>query len=227
MFDYLNSDRRRNIPVYNRAVEFLPGNDFDSMPRDMACSRSSGGNWWPLPNVWLGTSVENQETADKRIPPLLSSPASVRFLSCEPLLGPIDLTEIHVNGFLVNSLEEHRKGESVETNQGIDWVITGGESGPGARPSHPDWFRQLRDQCQEAGVPFFFKQHGAWLAKHQAEKRGMDITDKTKRWCRKSQSEIGAEDMVKVGKKNAGRELDGETWDKFPGSAGTKKEGRS
>ena len=89
----------------------------------------------PLPNVWLGTSVEDQATADARIPHLLATPAAVRFLSCEPLLGPVtpDLTRIH-------------------------WVIVGGESGPGARPMHPDWARGLRDQCEVAGVAFFMKQ---------------------------------------------------------------------
>jgi protein gp37 len=97
-------------------------------------------------NVWLGTTAENQAEADRRIPHLLAVPAAVRFLSCEPLLGPVDLRAVswgHSNAL-------HR----------IDWVIAGGESGPGARPMHPNWARGLRDQCAAAGVPFFFKQWG-------------------------------------------------------------------
>jgi hypothetical protein len=101
--------------------------------------------WWPS-NAWIGTTVENQEWADKRIKWLLRIPADVRFLSCEPLLGPIDLSAIC-------------------PDDRLDWVIAGGESGPKARPSHPDWFRSLRDQCQSAGVPYFFKQHGEWIPK--------------------------------------------------------------
>lgn len=92
---------------------------------------------WPWPNVWLGTTVENQEEADRRIPHLLAIPARVLFLSVEPMLGPVR-PEL----------------------DGIHWVICGGESGPGARPMHPDWARQLRDQCRSAGVPFFMKQMG-------------------------------------------------------------------
>jgi len=99
----------------------------------------------PLPNVWLGVSVEDQKTADERIPLLMKTPAALRWLSAEPLLGPIDL-------------------ESIPTLEGsIDWVVVGGESGQGARPMHPDWVRSIGDQCVAAGVPFFFKQWGEWL----------------------------------------------------------------
>ncbi len=93
----------------------------------------------PLPNVWLGTSVENQRWADVRLPSLIRTPARVRFLSCEPLLGRLDLRP-----WLAR----------------IDWVIVGGESGPQARPMDPEWVRSLRDQCLALGVPFFFKQWG-------------------------------------------------------------------
>ncbi|MEM1183675.1 MAG: phage Gp37/Gp68 family protein [Planctomycetota bacterium] len=102
---------------------------------------------WPLPNVWLGTSVENQSAARVRIPHLLGCPAVVRFLSCEPLLGPVDL-------------RLGRKGDMRCRAPYLHWVIAGGESGPGARPMDPDWARSLRDQCVDAGVPFFFKQWG-------------------------------------------------------------------
>jgi len=112
----------------------------------------------PIPNVWLGTSVEDQATAETRIPHLLKVPAAVRFLSCEPLLGPVDLAAIRYNTHLgtMTGVGFFRYG--------IHWVIAGGESGHGARPMHPDWARSLRDQCQDAGVPFFFKQWGEWSA---------------------------------------------------------------
>jgi protein gp37 len=114
---------------------------------------------WPLPNVWLGVSVENQHFADERIPLLLETPAAVRFLSCEPLLGPLDLDR---GGF---TLLDPIKGPSGRKYPGLDWVIAGGESGPRVRPSDPAWFMSLRDQCVAAGVPFFFKQWGGRTAK--------------------------------------------------------------
>jgi protein gp37 len=98
------------------------------------------GTEWPR-NIWIGTSVEDQQRADERIPELLKVPAKVRFLSCEPLLGQIDITP------WLSKLQ---------------WVIVGGESGQRARPMHPEWARSLRDQCVSVGVPFFFKQWGEW-----------------------------------------------------------------
>lgn len=130
----------------------------------------------PAPWIWWGVSVEDQERADERIPHFLRVPAAVRFLSIEPLLGPVDLAYACFNG-----------ADSFGTMPGIHWVIVGGESGPGARPMHPDWVRSIRDQCAEAGVPFFFKQWG----EHDQAGR-------------------------KLGKKAAGRVLDGRTWDEVP-----------
>lgn len=103
----------------------------------------------PLKNVWIGTSVEDQKVFNERVPHLLNIPAHVRFLSCEPLLGPIDLSTVKP----MRSLQSQ-----------FDWVIVGGESGnkKGVRPMHPDWVRSLRDQCKESEVKFFFKQKGAW-----------------------------------------------------------------
>ncbi len=100
----------------------------------------------PLHNVWLGISAENQETYNERVPFLLQTPAAVRFLSCEPLLGPIDLKLLDMYG----------------DRRAIDWVIAGGESGRGARTMHVEWPRSLRDQCAVAEVPYFFKQWGEW-----------------------------------------------------------------
>lgn len=116
------------------------------------------GAAWPLRDVWLGVSVEDQRCADERIPLLLQTPATVRFLSCEPLLGPVDLSAIPLpapggDPVLVNAL--HRSSVLAPR---VDWVIAGAESGPGARPMEDDWVRTLRDQCQAAGAAFFFKQ---------------------------------------------------------------------
>lgn len=130
---------------------------------------------WPA-NVWIGTTAENQKWAERRLPLLVEIPAAVRFASCEPLLEAIDLTD-----WLA------RPG----MKQGVDWVIAGGESGAGARPASLSSVRSIREQCMEAGVPFFFKQWGAW-----------DTTS--------------GNSLVRVGKKVAGRHLDGRTWDEFP-----------
>ena len=164
---------------------------------------SSTFNSPPLPNVWLGVSAENQQWADIRIPALLDTPAAVRFVSAEPLLGPIDLTDL---------------GEARGTYDGpwLDWVIVGGESGAGARPMHPDWARSLRDQCVAAGVPFLFKQWGEYAP-------GVLDTGTRKGLVRRGwypnypSTEGNYETVSRVGKKAAGRELDGATWDQYPG----------
>jgi protein gp37 len=104
-------------------------------------------------NVWLGVTAEDQQRADERIPLLLQCPAAVRFVSVEPMLGPVDLTEVApVDDFYTDALA------CPDASRSLDWVICGGESGPGARPMHPEWARGLRDQCMAAGVPFYMKQ---------------------------------------------------------------------
>lgn len=108
----------------------------------------------PLANVWLGTSAEDQETANERIPALLETPAAVRWLSAEPLLGPLEI-------FSINGPIDVPDG----MRSPLDWVVAGGESGPGARPMDPSWARSLRDQCVAAAVPFFFKQWGGAFSK--------------------------------------------------------------
>ncbi|NUS44427.1 MAG: phage Gp37/Gp68 family protein [Mycobacteriaceae bacterium] len=131
---------------------------------DTVVERDSSEHWWPLSNVWVGVSAENQQWANIRIPTLLGTPAAVRFVSLEPLLGPIDLQHA------VTSMGE-RRGHGLTARwvhtrsccqkfHGIDWVIAGGESGPHARAMDPDWVRSLRDQCHVGDVPFFFKQWG-------------------------------------------------------------------
>lgn len=153
---------------------------------------------WPLPHVWLGTSVEDQSTADERIPYLLQTPAALRFLSCEPLLGPIDLASIIRRA----TIEGHTL-EDGKTHP-IGWVICGGESGPQARPSNPQWFRDLRDQCDDAGVPFHFKQNGEWVSVSEVEGPGEHYTFPDHRSVRR------------VGRKKAGRTLDGREHNGFP-----------
>lgn len=175
----------------------------------------------PLPNVWLGTSVEDQETADLRIPYLLATPAALRFLSCEPLLGPVNL-----RGWQYAGWDGDRRGPHVA------WVIAGGESGRKARPMHPAWARSLRDQCAEAGTPFHFKQWGEW-APHKPQAGG-DLGGDVRRgtvttihpsaetdvevFQRTGRNTVPGTVYVKrVGKKVAGRALDGVEHNYFPG----------
>lgn len=170
-----------------------------------------GPRWWGpvLRNVWIGTSVENQETADERIPKLLACPAAVRFLSIEPLLGPVDLSP---------------------WTDFIDWVIVGGESGPKARPMHPDWARSIRDECRAAKVPFFFKQWGEWQDGSAGGAPQAAVLTNGRYafpWTRESAAAIDRDlrgkwgafhptAMTKVGKKAAGRLLDGVEHNAFP-----------
>lgn len=136
-----------------------------------------GPHSWPK-NAWIGTTVENQEEADRRIPHLLRVPAEVHFLSCEPLLGPVDITP-HLWGTATpcsdcpkdaDCICGSRTREQLDPWRSINWVITGGESGPNFRSAEPDWFRSLRDQCIAAGVPFLFKQ---WEGKTQQQIKAM------------------------------------------------------
>ena len=125
----------------------------------------SDGRPWPLPNVWLGVSVEDQKRANERVLDLLQTPAAVRFLSCEPLLGPLDLRSVGDEALKVNALnggwEVPRNTASHRQEPRVHWVICGGESGPGARPMDISWMRSLQRQCEDAGVPYFAKQLGA------------------------------------------------------------------
>lgn len=117
---------------------------------------------WPLPNVWLGVSVENQRWANIRVPALLGTPAAVRWLSCEPLLGPVDLRDCAGVDALEQDWIGGPGGGMGAPHPFVDWVVVGGESGPRSRPMVSDWARSLRDQCTRAEVPFFFKQWGSW-----------------------------------------------------------------
>lgn len=149
------------------------------------------------PWVWIGTSVEDQAAADERIPHLLRVPARVRFLSCEPLLGPVDLAPWLWFGVA----DPAPSGD-------IHWVIVGGESGAGARPMHPEWARSLRDQCQAAGVSYFFKQWGAYSLQ--------PLEDGQRTYGAWHWPDGTTSLLYRVGKKAAGRALDGRTWDEVP-----------
>jgi len=173
----------------------------------------------PRQNIWLGVSIENQAAADERIPLLLQTPAAVRFVSCEPLLGAVDrsqyLQPTGVELIEINDAQREYPGKITENEikrsfPKLDWVIVGGESGPGARPMHPDWARSLRDQCQEAGVPFFFKQWGEW---HPAKYPW--YTDDGKDPAGGHTFDDGTQ-VVKSGKTKSGRLLDGVEWNEFP-----------
>lgn len=211
----------------------------------------------PLPNVWLGVSVEDQERADERIPDLLATPAAVRFLSCEPLLGPLDLTSIKAPRY-PDEPEDSREidwrfdalttgdyywfdvedgvgdcGDGPYRESRIDWVIAGGESGPGSRPMHPDWVRNLRDQCakatldgDDAPVPFLFKQWGEWTPGENVRRQSGWVPGAhwfDQRWLYEDQNLAATDghiddepDLYRVGKKAAGRLLDGVQHDGMP-----------
>jgi protein gp37 len=156
------------------------------------------------PNVWVGTSVEDQQRADKRIPLLLQIPARVNFLSCEPLLGDVDVSQwLHSRQLKESGSPMYRDFSCV------DWIIVGGESGSKARPMSPEWARSLRDQCQQACVPFFFKQMGEWLPGNRHWEFPPFHSRGTHRWPDGAYS-------YRVGKKQAGRLLDGREWNEFP-----------
>lgn len=184
-------------------------------------------------HVWLGVSVEDQATADERIPLLLQTPAAVRFVSCEPLLGPVDLTDIVTKD---GHSEYHRDAlfcdVPPEDDEGwngacLNWVIVGGESGPNARPMHPDWVRSIRDQCHTASVPFFFKQIGEWIlcdrpTPDQDFNGGAFVQTPNYKAAISVFGEnykyriVGDDYFYRTTKKKAGRQLDGQEYSAFP-----------
>jgi protein gp37 len=188
---------------------------------------------WPLPNVWLGTSVEDQKTADLRIPFLLQTPAAIRFISAEPLLGSVDLTTIpnapglaegqhYLNALKGYAWETHGADyyDVCNIDGRLHWVIVGGESGPGARPMNPDWARLLRNQCLAANVPYFFKQWGEYGPCENGE-----VTPNPEDWDNQPHAHTfpdetrprsGWETVYRVGKKSTGHILDSKVWQQYP-----------
>jgi protein gp37 len=226
------------------------------------------------PDVWIGATMVNQPEVDRDVVKLLAVPARVRFLSIEPMLGPVDIRFAFSDAGVIRcprcmfgtNILDHapcpNDGETLRNDPGIDWVICGGESGPGARPMHPDWARSLRDQCVAAGVPFLFKQWGEWHPESSAnygtgpntyrygKVEGLSMLptgavclrntadapagqatvvdrEAMQAWhnrCRLAEGKPDAENypfgyqwLHRIGKKAAGRLLDGRTHDEFPG----------
>ncbi len=231
-----------------RVMEDLPQHTFQVLTKRPERMMQFFRDWvrGSLPdNVWVGVSVENQKAADERIPLLLQTPAAVRFLSCEPLLGAIDIKRWLVKWSLMtpqgvefiptignpNPPKEWTENAGIVLcNPKIDWVICGGESGPDARPMHPDWARSLRDQCKDAGVPYLFKQWGEWLPDSQTQrdnpahypafaKAGFGALGIHGEWTPDMYTLQAGECMYKLGKHAAGRILDGRTWDEYPQTA--------
>lgn len=172
-------------------------------------------------NIWLGVSLENQETADERIPVLLDIPAAIRWVSIEPMLGEVDLTFKSI----VRNIIGNYAGKYIDK---LDWVVLGGESGHKARPMHPEWARKVRDDCKTAGVPFFFKQWGEWIAFSQSntlfsERRklkhiAINNEGKTTNITNNNFMEVDFSYKVcfRQGKKYTGRLLDGREYSEYP-----------
>jgi protein gp37 len=182
-----------------------------------------GWNLSHTPHIWFGVSVENQQAANDRIPLLLHTPAAVRFLSCEPLLGSVDL--MNYLSYPMPMTDEWGAQVGADQIRTIDWVIVGGESGHKARPMHPEWVRSLRDQCQEAGVPFFFKQWGEWSETGHSDKACTELAKAVQIISLDGKDESGLPlneytdrnaIVYRFGKKAAGRLLDGREWNEYP-----------
>lgn len=238
----------------------------DYMSRAAWLTRYGRQDWMgprplPLPNVWLGVSTEDQSRANERIPDLLATPAAVRFISAEPLLGPLDVRRISIgNGIEIDALTGYHSfsllnaiglGERPRASTiaripilpaptgRLNWIIAGGESGPHARPMHPDWIRSLCAQCLAVGVPFFFKQWGEWLiadTDSTMDFRFGDgepfpiVSDGHDMIMSEAQGHRGAPVRIwrdywatggghlakRPGKKSAGAVLDGREWRAFP-----------
>jgi len=168
---------------------------------------------WPLQNTWMGLTVCNQEEADTKIPTFLKVPGK-KFLSIEPMLGPVNLWNYLQHKASCRCPECHRRAYHPTESQ-LDSVILGGETVPGARPMYPEWVRSVRDQCAAAGVPFFFKQWGEWVPWTEnddhyvgwppADPKRNHVWNESDRWY-----------SIRVGRKSAGRLLDGRTHDDLP-----------
>jgi protein gp37 len=266
---------------WERMAEYMGGADIIER-----IARACGQRWgddayhhiaalsWPLPNVWLGATIWDQASADRAVPILLSTPAAKRFVSVEPMLGPVDVAPYLPGSYECALTCGHREGASSRPEvrclecgfqgldtyevwgdgnteicpkcgnvdapepvcpecgtgmvqehpdtQYLDWVICGGETGANARPMHPDWPRSLRDQCQDAGVPFFFKQWGEWAPGEEDGKHDhINITTSGADWDKLPMEELSremirAKSMLRVGNRRAGRVLDGRTWEEVP-----------
>lgn len=194
-----------------------------------------------LANAWMGVSAEDQQRANERIPDLLATPAAVRWVSAEPLIGPINFRRLRIapdHHTIIDALDGYAIADSIsgsgQERAQLDWVVVGGESGPGARPMHPQWARDIRDQCKTAGVAFYFKQWGEWAPQlgsvelsddpEQSRYTWAEWTDWSGKefhwhiidrpqWCDDMDPDHS---MIKCGKRRSGRQLDGVTHDEVP-----------
>jgi protein gp37 len=221
MREYFNPDLPARLCHLGRAIQRDEQHPLHATISAVGWSQLGEAGTWPLPNVWLGVSAEDQFLADERIAHLVQTPAALRFVSAEPLLAPLYTMTPWLTGGAT--------ARCIRTN-GIDWVIAGGESGHGARPMHPDWVRSLRDQCVGAGVPFFFKQWGEFkpatfaetVFEHRA--RGAMMRPDGSRpsladldaMCAGTFDYTGYQQFAAVGKKAAGATLDGREWRETP-----------
>lgn len=227
MREYFKTDRRESWA--RSAVHYGGGIDPDGIFDQVM------GFDGPHPRIWLGVSVEDQAAADERIPLLLDTPAAIRWISAEPLLGPVRLgglfgamtddEDVRIDALAGTFVTSRYQETPTPLGSRIDWVVAGGESGHKARPMHPAWARSLRDQCAAAGVPFLFKQWGEWAPGEHGHRVSF------KRWCEIPDGETTARRvylagdeaarrcqlMARVGKKEAGRLLDGVQHDGYPG----------
>jgi protein gp37 len=247
-------DRRFTFQILTKRAERMCDylNTSNRWKRIIEAGESGGRRFrtdqWPLPHVYGGVSIEDQPTADARVYILLQTNLAVRFVNYEPALAPVKLwpwlyAEHPAGSVKIEDLESPMVARQIirealllgrgleepypeKLRPRIDWVIAGGESGPGARPSHPDWFRAVRDQCQAAGVPFFFKQWGEWepIQWHDGKMPLLKISvpiypdDREALAAKEIVMRHGTADanLRRVGKKRAGRLLDGREWNEFP-----------
>jgi len=192
-------------------------------------NRACGWSKKAYPNIWLGISAEDQPNLDRRIIELLKVDAAKRIVSIEPMLGAVNL---HSQQDWLPTLIPSTKTKLFSYRNNfiltIDWVICGGETGPGARPMHPDWPRQVKDQCVEAGVPFFFKSWGEWAIEHpenycRLSKRRFShdsvglLPDGSEYDPRQPDQFQVTTSLFRIGKEKAGRLLDGKVWEQVPG----------
>jgi protein gp37 len=177
---------------------------------------------WPLRNAWLGVTAEDQASAEERIPYLVRTPAVVRWLSVEPLIGGLRLDRINIEGRVCSVLGPTPFFDRPYVPHAIDWVIVGGESGSTLRAMHPDWARSLRDQCVSAGVAFFFKQWGEWAPEVAGDRcvalDGQNLMNLEAEGSTACNGD-GTVRISRVGKHAAGRLLDGREWSEFPRTA--------
>lgn len=188
------------------------GKMLNAIAPSFAAMLDSNDRYKPLPNLWIGATIVNQEEADRDIQKLLQIPAAVRFLSVEPMLGAIQMKSCWLHKMTLcggcPSSDEGTPVDCPSADERIDWIIAGGESGPNARPMHPFWVRNLSDQCQQAGAPFLFKQWGEFVPM-MGHAEGVPVSGE--KFIHPDGTIMG-----RAGKKSAGRLLFGRTWDQFP-----------